>query len=193
MADYVSEISECAKFGCNPSARGFSAQTWNISFCDCFLLTSFPSSRARVERLNRFLYSIPHYMRIDPRRCLWRNSCWKKIFSWGKIPSLKLSEGIFSGNPKAIKLFKGERRKVPTANRHHFGVKESNGDIISGPARPLAAEIDIPPISARRKPLLPSKRYKIDEKCCWNTNRKPWSLNRLTSLPSDAVESDIPL
>jgi hypothetical protein len=79
----------------------------------------------------------------------------------------------------------GKSRLVAAAFRR---VKESNGDVTSGLARPLAIEIDISRISARGKPLIASKRYKIDGKCCWNTNRKPWSLYRLvTSLPvSDA-------
>jgi hypothetical protein len=45
-------------------------------------------------------------------------------------------------------------------------VKKSNGDVTSGPARPLEFKIDIPPIAARGKPFIASKQYKIEGKCC---------------------------
>jgi hypothetical protein len=44
-------------------------------------------------------------------------------------------------------------------------VKESNCDVISGLAGPLAAEIVILPLSARGKALITSKRYEIGGKC----------------------------
>jgi hypothetical protein len=69
-------------------------------------------------------------------------------------------------------LFSGERfMKKFNGHPHEFGVKESNGVVMSDLARPVAVKIDILPFSARGKPLIPSKRYKIDGKCCWDTTR----------------------
>jgi hypothetical protein len=68
-------------------------------------------------------------------------------------------------------------------------VELSNGDVTSGLARPLAAEIDKSPFfDCRRKSHITRERYTIDPKHVLNTNRKPWSLYHLvTSLPvSDA-------
>jgi hypothetical protein len=110
MFDYLCEISESSKLGWNPSARGLSAHTWNINFCDFFLLISFFSwPRVQVERLNRFLYLIPRYARIDAGGCLLGVS--SKKFALGTIPSPNFSEGIFNGNRKSRQTF--ERSMIP--------------------------------------------------------------------------------
>jgi hypothetical protein len=46
------------------------------------------------------------------------------------------------------------------ADVYQIAVKESIGDVTSGLARSLAAEIVFPPFSAIRKALKTSKRYK---------------------------------
>jgi hypothetical protein len=87
----------------------------------------------------------------------------KQIFSGGLYPFPKFLAGIFDGNRKSRITF--ERREIDEefqlqtkANR----IKESNGDVTSGPACRLAAEIDIPPLLAIGKRLIALKRYKID-------------------------------
>jgi hypothetical protein len=63
-------------------------------------------------------------------------------------------------------------------------VKLSNGDVTSDLRRPLAAEIDIPPLLSTQKTHITCERYTIDAKHVLNTDRKPWSTNRLvTSFP----------
>jgi hypothetical protein len=46
-----------------------------------------------------------------------------------------------------------DRQKISNANLYQMGAKESNGDVSFGPARPLGAEIDIPPIPTRENRL----------------------------------------
>lgn len=76
-----------------------------------------------------------------------------------------------------------DRRRVSTDYPHKIGLKESNGDAMSGLKRSLAAEIHFPPLSTNEKALT-SKRLKMNEKCLRNTNRKPWPLyNLMTSFP----------
>jgi hypothetical protein len=69
-------------------------------------------------------------------------------------------------------------------------IELSIGDVISGIARLLAAEIDKPPLLTNEKPHITCERYAIDSKLVLNTNRKPWSLCHLVmSLPvSDVTE-----
>jgi hypothetical protein len=66
----------------------------------------------------------------------------------------------------------------------------STGDVISGLGRPLATEIEKPPLLTNEKSHITCERYAIDSKLVLNTNRKPWSLYRLVmSLPvSDVTE-----
>jgi hypothetical protein len=66
----------------------------------------------------------------------------------------------------------------------------STGDVTSGLGRPLAAEIDKPPLLTNEKSHITCERCAIDRKFVLNTDRKPWSLYRLvTSLPvSDVTE-----
>jgi hypothetical protein len=60
-------------------------------------------------------------------------------------------------------------------------VELSNGDFISGLRRPLAAEIDKRPLLTSQKTPVTSERYTVDKKHVLNTNRKPWSTNRLVA------------
>jgi hypothetical protein len=57
------------------------------------------------------------------------------------------------------------------------GIKESNGDVTSGPDHPLAAEIVIPPFLATGKVYIRLKRYEKDRKCPENMKRKTLSLS----------------
>jgi hypothetical protein len=88
-----------------------------------------------------------------------------KIFLCGDLP-LIFQRVFTTVIEKVEKLLNGERqtKKFQQVILYQIGVKESNGDVISGLARSLAAEIDIPPVSAKGKPLIPSKWYKIDGK-----------------------------
>jgi hypothetical protein len=63
-------------------------------------------------------------------------------------------------------------------------------DVTSGLGRPLAAELDKPPLLTNGKSHITCERCAIDRKLVLNTNRKPWSLYLLvTSLPvSDVTE-----
>jgi hypothetical protein len=58
-------------------------------------------------------------------------------------------------------------------------VELSNGDFTSGLRRPLAAEIDKRPLLTSQKTPITSERFTVDKKHVLNTNRKPWSTNRL--------------
>jgi hypothetical protein len=60
-------------------------------------------------------------------------------------------------------------------------VELSNGDFTSGLRRPLAAEIDKRPLLTSQKTPIASERYTVDKKHVLNTNRKPWSTNRLVA------------
>jgi hypothetical protein len=63
-------------------------------------------------------------------------------------------------------------------------VKLVNGDVTSDLRRPLAAEIDKPPLLTTHKTHITCERYTIDAKHVLNTDGKPWSTNRLvTSFP----------
>jgi hypothetical protein len=62
-------------------------------------------------------------------------------------------------------------------------VELSIGDVTSGLARPLAAEIDKSPLfDSRRKSHITRERYTLDPKHVLDTNRKPWSLYHLMTL-----------
>jgi hypothetical protein len=61
-------------------------------------------------------------------------------------------------------------------------VELSNGDFTCGLRRPLAAEIDKRPLLTSKKTPITSVRYTVDKKHVLNTNRKPWSTNRLVAL-----------
>jgi hypothetical protein len=60
-------------------------------------------------------------------------------------------------------------------------VELSNGDFTSGRPRPIAAEIDKRPLLTSQKTPITSERYTVDKKRVLNTNRKPWSTNRLVA------------
>jgi hypothetical protein len=60
-------------------------------------------------------------------------------------------------------------------------VELSSGDFTSGLRRPLAAEIDKRPLLTFQKTPITSERYTVDKKHVLNTNRKPWSTNRLVA------------
>jgi hypothetical protein len=63
-------------------------------------------------------------------------------------------------------------------------VELSNGDVTSGLRHRLAAEIDKRPLLTSQNTHITCERYTIDSKHVLNTNRKPWSTNRLvTSYP----------
>jgi hypothetical protein len=63
-------------------------------------------------------------------------------------------------------------------------VELSNGDFTSGLRLPLAAEIDKWPLLTSQKTPITSERCTVDKKHVLNTNRKPWSANRLVvSVP----------
>jgi hypothetical protein len=70
-------------------------------------------------------------------------------------------------------------------------VQLSNGDIISGLRRPLAAEIDKRPLLTSQKTPITSERYTVVSKHVLNTNRKPWSTNRLVHHFRSVASSDI--
>jgi hypothetical protein len=57
----------------------------------------------------------------------------------------------------------------------------SNGVFTSGLRRPLAAEIDKRPLMTSQKTPITSERYTVDKKHVLNTNRKPWSTNRMVA------------
>jgi hypothetical protein len=122
--------------------------------------------------------------RLPQGSAFWRSHRWK-IFFRGSTPSPEFSKGILHANRKSRITFerweidaKFQNRPIPN------WVKESIGDVTSGLARPLAAEIVFLPFSAITKALIASKRYKIDGKCQQNTNRKPWSLyQQVNSFP----------
>jgi hypothetical protein len=57
-------------------------------------------------------------------------------------------------------------------------VKLSNSDVTPDLRRPLAAEIDIPPLLNTQKTHITCERYTIDAKHVLNTDRKPWSTTR---------------
>jgi hypothetical protein len=62
-------------------------------------------------------------------------------------------------------------------------VELSIGDVTSGLARPLAAEIDKSPLfESGRKSHIIRERYTLDPKHVLDTNRKPWSLYQLMTL-----------
>jgi hypothetical protein len=86
----------------------------------------------------------------------------EEIVSRRTFLSPKFSKSIFNANRKNLINFEqrrdGMKIQRPTkANR----AKESNGDAISGLARPLAAEIVMPPFSTGQKTFVASKRYKM--------------------------------
>jgi hypothetical protein len=58
-------------------------------------------------------------------------------------------------------------------------VKLLNGDVTSDLRRLLAAEIDKPPLLTTHKTHITCERYTIVAKHVLNTDRKPWSTNRL--------------
>jgi hypothetical protein len=63
-------------------------------------------------------------------------------------------------------------------------VKLLNGDVISDLRRPLAAEIDKPPLLTSHKTHITCERYTIYAKLILNTDKKLWSTTRLvTSFP----------
>jgi hypothetical protein len=63
-------------------------------------------------------------------------------------------------------------------------VEVSNSHVTSGSRRPLAADIDKPPLLTCEKLPMTGERYAIDSKLVLNSFRKAWSLYRLiTSLP----------
>ncbi len=69
-----------------------------------------------------------------------------------------------------------DRRKLSIDQLNEIGVAESNGDVISGLGRHLAAEFTFSQIT--RKPS------QTDENCQWTTYRKLGSGNRtVTSFP----------
>jgi hypothetical protein len=57
-------------------------------------------------------------------------------------------------------------------------VKLLNGDVTFDLRRPLAAEIDKPPLLTTQKTHVTCERYTIDAKHVLNTDRKPWSTNQ---------------
>jgi hypothetical protein len=65
----------------------------------------------------------------------------------------------------------------------------STGDVISGLGRPLATEIEKPPLSTNEKAHIACERYAIDSKLVLNTNRKLVTLSTgdITSV-SDVTE-----
>jgi hypothetical protein len=60
-------------------------------------------------------------------------------------------------------------------------VELSNGDSTFGMRRPIAAEIDKRPLLTSQKTPMTSERYTVDNKHVLNTNKKPWSINRLVA------------
>jgi hypothetical protein len=67
---------------------------------------------------------------------------------------------------KVEKLLTGERlMENSKTNLYQIEVKKSIGDVTSGLARPLAAEVVFTLFSAITKALIVWKRYKIDGKC----------------------------
>jgi hypothetical protein len=70
---------------------------------------------------------------------------------------------------------KFQNRPIP--NR----VKESNDELTSSLTRPLAAEILKRPVLTSQKIPITSERYTVDSKHVLNTDRKPWSTNRLVT------------
>jgi hypothetical protein len=102
----------------------------------------------------------------------------------GKYPFPKIFKGHFTCKSKKSNNFRQvkENRKIPKQTYTMSGSRNRTVTT-SGLARPIAAEIVFLPFSAI-KALITSKRYKMDDKCLRNTNRKPCSLYRLvTSLP----------
>jgi hypothetical protein len=69
-------------------------------------------------------------------------------------------------------------------------VKLSNGDVTSDLRRPLAAEIDIPPILSTEKTHITCEWYTIDAKHIMSTNRKPWSTTRLVTYFRSVTSSN---
>jgi hypothetical protein len=69
-------------------------------------------------------------------------------------------------------------------------VKLLNVDVTSDLCRPLATEVDKPPLLTSRKTHITYERYTRDAKHVLNTDRKPWSTNRLLTLfpVSDAIQ-----
>jgi hypothetical protein len=62
------------------------------------------------------------------------------------------------------------------------------GDVTSVLGRPLAAEINKPPLSTNENSYIPCERCAKGRKFVLNTDRKPWSLYRLvTPLPVSDV------
>jgi hypothetical protein len=57
----------------------------------------------------------------------------------------------------------------------------SNGDFTSGLRRPMAAEIDKRPLLTSQIIPITSERYTVDSKHVLNSNRKPWSTDRLVA------------
>jgi hypothetical protein len=60
-------------------------------------------------------------------------------------------------------------------------VELSNDDFTSGLRRPLAAEIDTRPLLTSQIMPITNERYTLDSKHVLNTNREPWSTNRLVA------------
>jgi hypothetical protein len=64
-------------------------------------------------------------------------------------------------------------------------VELSNDDFTSGLRRPLAAKINKRLLLNFQKMPITSERYTVDSKRVLNTNKKPWSANRLVaSIPA---------
>jgi hypothetical protein len=61
-------------------------------------------------------------------------------------------------------------------------VKLLNGYVTFDMRRPPAAEIDKLPLLSSQKAHITCDRYTIDAKHVLNTDRKPWSTNRLVTL-----------
>jgi hypothetical protein len=65
----------------------------------------------------------------------------------------------------------GDRWKMSGEHLKKIGVGESNGDVISGLGRHIAAEVTFSQSTRKPSP--------IDEYCQWNTYRKSGSENRM--------------
>ena len=90
-----------------------------------------------------------------------------------------------------------DRRKLPTEHTLKIGVRESNGVDVSGLERPLAAEINIPPLlPIENIHLIINKRLKLEGKCVYWTrigNRgRPTRWRRHVRWRPLAAETDFP-
>jgi hypothetical protein len=146
------------------------------------LILIFSSSRAQVNRRNRFLYLIPHYMQIDPRRCIW-GSHWKKNFLWVTIPSLKFLEGIFNANQKSRISFEwweiDKKFQRPTFSE----LGSRNWIVMLFPVQHVPCQ----PKLTFRQIHVEGTAYTVEtvhdrRKMLLKHNRKPWSLDWLVTL-----------